>query len=79
MATKTTDQPELSVKALAERLKTDPRELRKFLRSEGMGVGRRGKRYTFTAQQVAQVSRKFKAAQKKAAAEKKDEKAEEGS
>jgi hypothetical protein len=40
----------------------------------GMGVGRGGKRYTFTSQQATQISRKFKAAQKKAAAEKKDQK-----
>ena len=62
--------PSFSVKELAERLKTDPRELRKFLRSQDMGVGRGGKRYTFTSQQATQISRKFKAAQKKAAEEK---------
>jgi hypothetical protein len=74
MATKTTDQPELTVKQLAERLKTDPRELRKFLRSQDMGVGRGGKRYAFTAKQATQVGRKFNAAQKKEQAEKKEQK-----
>ncbi len=55
---------ELSVKELAERLKTPPAELRKWLRSEGMGLGQRGKRYAFTPQQATEVARKYKAAQK---------------
>jgi hypothetical protein len=45
---------------LAEHLGTDPKELRKFLRSEGQNAGR-GKRYEFTAQQVAQIKRKWNA------------------
>ncbi len=60
------DQPqELSVKQLAERLKVPPVELRKWLRAEGLGLGQRGKRYAFTSAQAADVTRKFKAAQKK--------------
>jgi hypothetical protein len=64
--TATTDQPDVSVKELAERLKTDPRDLRKWLRSQDMGVGRGGKRYAFTPAQVTQISRKYKADLKKA-------------
>lgn len=68
-ARKQDEQPqEVSATELAKRLKIDPRDLRKWLRSEGMGLGERGKRYAFTPEQAAEVSRKWKAAQKKAEA-----------
>jgi phage antirepressor YoqD-like protein len=76
MATSKTEQEqpqELSVKDLAKRLKTPPAELRKWLRSEGMGLGQRGKRYSFTPEQATAVARKFKAAQKDAQGKQGDE------
>lgn len=60
---------ELSVKDLATRLKVDPKDLRKWLRSEGLGLGGRGKRYAFTPQQATQLTKKWKAAHKEEAAD----------
>ncbi len=73
--TKSTSKPkaeqskELSVKDLAEKLKVDPKDLRKWLRSEALGLGERGKRYAFTPQQATQITKKWKAAQKQEAAD----------
>ena len=47
---------------LAERVGIDAKELRKWLRAEGLGAGE-GKRYAFTSKQASDLARKFKAAQ----------------
>ncbi len=58
------EQPEgLSVKQLAEKLKIEPKDLRKWLRAEGKGVGQKGKRYSFTKSEAATLARAFKKAQ----------------
>jgi phage antirepressor YoqD-like protein len=58
------DTPEgIGIKQLAERLKADPRDLRQWLRSQGKGLGQRGKRYSFTPKQADEVARGWKAAQ----------------
>jgi phage antirepressor YoqD-like protein len=54
----------VTVKELAEQLSVDPKELRVWLRSEGKGVGGKGKRYEFTAKQATDLKAKFEAAQK---------------
>jgi phage antirepressor YoqD-like protein len=54
----------ITVSELAARLEADPRDLRKWLRAEGMGLGERGKRYVFDSKQATALSRKWKAAQK---------------
>lgn len=48
----------LSTKAVAEKLGTDPKTLRVFLRSTSQGVGS-GSRYSFTAKDVAPLKAKF--------------------
>lgn len=48
----------LTTKAVAEKLGTDPKTLRVFLRSMSQGVGS-GSRYTFTAKDVAPLKAKF--------------------
>ncbi len=53
----------IGIKQLAEGLKADPRELRQWLRSQGKGLGQRGKRYSFTPKQADEVARGWKAAQ----------------
>lgn len=64
------DQPEgISVKQLAEKLKGDPKDLRKWLRAEGKGLGGRGKRYSFTPAQVRSLTAAWKKAQEKDAAD----------
>jgi hypothetical protein len=61
-------EPEgIGVAQLAERLEADPRVLRQWLRSEGKGLGQRGKRYSFTAKQADEIARKWKAGQEAAA------------
>ena len=64
MSTKQTDQPEVSVKDLAEKIGIEPKELRKWLRSQGLGAGGHGKRYAFTPQRAGQLVKKFEASQK---------------
>jgi ribosomal protein S24E len=56
MTTPATDT--LTTKAVAEKLGTDPKTLRVFLRSTSQGVGS-GSRYSFTAKDVAQLKAKF--------------------
>jgi phage antirepressor YoqD-like protein len=61
------NQPqELGVKDLAKRLKTDPRDLRKWLRAEGHGLGHRGKRYAFTPDEAKTLAAAWRKAQKEA-------------
>lgn len=48
----------LTTKAVAERLGTDPKTLRVFLRATSQGVGS-GSRYAFTAKDVALLRVKF--------------------
>lgn len=48
----------LSTKAVAERLGTDPKTLRVFLRATSQGVGS-GSRYAFTNKDVAPLKAKF--------------------
>lgn len=67
-ATSKTEQPqELGVKELAKRLKADPRDLRKWLRAEGHGLGQRGKRYAFTPDEAKTLAQAWRKAQKEAA------------
>ncbi len=64
------EQPEgISVKDLAAKLKADPRDVRKWLRAEGKGLGKRGKRYSFTTAEVRTITRDWKKAQEKDAAD----------
>jgi hypothetical protein len=57
-------EPEgIGIAQLAERLEVDPRALRQWLRSEGKGLGQRGKRYSFTPKQADEIARKWEAAQ----------------
>lgn len=51
----------ITVKELAADLGIDPKELRAWLRSEGKGLGQRGKRYEFTAKQAADLKTKWAA------------------
>jgi hypothetical protein len=60
-------EKELSAKELAERVGADPKELRKWLRSEGMAAGGTGRRYAFAPDEATKLARKFKATQKAAA------------
>ncbi|WP_407559290.1 hypothetical protein [Mycobacterium paraintracellulare] len=48
----------LTTKAVAERLGTDPKTLRVFLRATSQGVGS-GSRYAFTAKDVPTLKAKF--------------------
>ncbi|MBW3589524.1 MAG: hypothetical protein KY429_08915 [Actinobacteria bacterium] len=48
----------LSTKQVAEKLGTDPRTLRKFLRSRDRGVGT-GSRYEFKPEQIATIKKQF--------------------
>jgi len=48
----------LSTKDAAAALETTPRTLRKFLRSEGSGVGQ-GSRYSFNKQDVTRMKKRF--------------------
>ncbi|BBY94280.1 hypothetical protein MGALJ_39490 [Mycobacterium gallinarum] len=54
----TTPDNTLTTKAVAEKLGTDPKTLRVFLRATSQGVGS-GSRYTFTAKDVAPLKAKF--------------------
>lgn len=67
MGTAQEQAQEVTAKELAERLEVEPKELRKWLRAEGLGVGPGGKRYAFTPEKAKQVARKFKAAHKEEA------------
>lgn len=62
----TKQEQEVSASELAKRLKVDPKDLRKWLRSEGKGLGERGKRYSFTKRQATELVRQWNATQKKA-------------
>lgn len=57
MTTPPTDTT-LTTKAVAERLGTDPKTLRVFLRATDQGVGS-GSRYSFTAKDVPALKTKF--------------------
>ncbi|MES3639876.1 hypothetical protein Q9Q75_25730 [Mycobacterium intracellulare] len=57
MTTPATDNT-LTTKAVAERLGTDPKTLRVFLRATSQGVGS-GSRYSFTTKDVAPLKTKF--------------------
>ena len=48
----------LTTKSVAEKLGTDPKTLRVFLRATSQGVGS-GSRYAFTAKDVAPLKAKF--------------------
>ncbi|MFN8227294.1 MAG: hypothetical protein U0R18_11355 [Mycobacterium sp.] len=48
----------LTTKAVAERLGTDPKTLRVFLRATAQGVGS-GSRYSFATKDVTQLKAKF--------------------
>ncbi|UJA20583.1 hypothetical protein HJD18_10440 [Thermoleophilia bacterium SCSIO 60948] len=66
------EKQEVTAKQLAERLEVDPKALRKWLRSEGLGLGERGQRngrYSFTPQKAGQLAKRFKAQQEKEAAD----------
>jgi len=62
----TKQEQEVSASELAKRLKVDPKDLRKWLRSEGKGLGERGKRYSFTPKEATDLARAYRSAQKKA-------------
>lgn len=64
----------LTTKAIAERLGTDPKTLRVFLRATSKGVGS-GSRYAFTAKDVAPLKAKFTKWTAEREAAKKDKKA----
>jgi hypothetical protein len=53
----------LTTRQTAQKLGTDPRTLRRFLRSDASGRGKvgKGKRYEFTAPQVPALKKKFAA------------------
>lgn len=55
---------EVTVKDLAKRLKVDPKDLRKWLRAEGKGVGGKGKRYAFTPDEATSLAREYRKAHK---------------
>jgi hypothetical protein len=62
--TTTTAQPPVRVKDIAAKVGTEPKHLRAFLRSQGVGVGS-GKRYGWPSMgdpQVRAIVRDFKAA-----------------
>lgn len=59
MATTTEEKTDaLTTRQVAEELGTDPRTLRKFLRSRDMGVGT-GSRYEFTKKDIAKLKKGF--------------------
>jgi len=61
----TNDAPEtFGVKDLATRLKIDARDLRKWLRSEGQGLGQKGKRYAFTKAEADKLAAAWRKSQK---------------
>lgn len=66
----------LTTKAVAERLGTDAKTLRVFLRATSQGVGS-GSRYAFTAKEVAPLKAKFTqwTAEREAAKKSKDHEA----
>lgn len=64
----------LTTKAVAEKLGTDPKTLRVFLRATEQGVGS-GSRYAFTAKDVAPLKAKFTKWAAERAAAKTDKKA----
>jgi uncharacterized protein YjcR len=69
MSARNDSSAEVSAKELAERLGTDPKELRKWLRAEGLGAGGHGKRYAFTPQKAGQLAKRWESAQKEEADE----------
>lgn len=48
----------MSTKDLASEIGVSPRELRKFLRHSGLGVGQ-GSRYDFDSKDVQRISKRF--------------------
>jgi len=50
----------LSTKDVAAALETTPRTLRKFLRSEGLGVGQ-GSRYSIEKREIRSLTKRFNA------------------
>lgn len=54
----TTPTPVLTTREVAEKIGTDSKTLRVFLRATSEGVGS-GSRYTFTAKDVAPIKAKF--------------------
>lgn len=50
----------LTTREVAEKLETDPRTLRRFLRARDKGVGA-GKRYEFTGKDIAPLKKAFDA------------------
>ncbi len=54
---------EVSLKGLPVRLKTNPKDLRRWLRAEGKGLGKRGKRYSFSEREATDLAREWEAAQ----------------
>ncbi len=56
----TTPTPVLTTREVAEKIGTDPKTLRVFLRAASQGVGS-GRRYAFTAKDVAPLKAKFAA------------------
>jgi len=54
----TTPTPAMTTREVAEKIGTDPKTLRVFLRSMSQGVGS-GSRYAFTAKDVAPLKAKF--------------------
>lgn len=63
-AKKPEKQSDTGVKEMAERLKVEAKDLRKWLRSQELGVGRGGKRYSFSAAEATKLEAAYKAAQK---------------
>jgi rubredoxin len=61
--TKMAEPTKLSTREVADKLNTDPRTLRRFLRSLEKGVGT-GSRYGFEPQQVGNLKKQFNAWQK---------------
>ena len=61
-AAKAASEAGIGVKELASKLGTDPRELRRFLRSRDEGVGF-GRRYSFTPAQVKKLTEAWEQAQ----------------
>lgn len=54
----TTPDNTLTTKAIAEKIGTDPKTLRVFLRATSEGVGS-GSRYAFTSKDIAPLKAKF--------------------
>jgi phage antirepressor YoqD-like protein len=51
----------IGAKELAEQLGIDPKDLRVWLRENGKGLGKRGKRYEFSPKQATDLKAKYQA------------------